>query len=90
MQPFDISLIPQIIDVTTSFLNGENAVISSHITEKNTIYTVIFTIADAVSLTEVVNELLAIVFSHDIFDRLRGTFFLNKSPYIITEKICIT
>lgn len=79
IQPFDISQRPHISDVNMSFLNGENAVMSSHITEKNTIYTLIFTIDDAVSLTEAVNALLFTVLSNNVIEKVHGALFLNSS-----------
>ena len=79
MQPFDISLIPHTSDVNISFLNGENAVISSHITEKKTIYTLIFKTDEAVSLTDAVNTFLTSEYFSDDLEKVQGALFLNKS-----------
>ncbi len=56
--PFETSTVPHNMAVKTSFLNGENAIISSHITEKKTMYPPIIIDDIADSLTDVVNGFL--------------------------------
>lgn len=85
--PFDISKKPHSIAVHMSFLKGENAEISSHITEKNTIYTVIFINETEDSLTEEVKELNSFELYKFVFVTENGIFFLQLNAYKIAESM---
>lgn len=70
-----------------SFLKGENAEISSHITEKNTIYTVIFINETEDSLTEEVKEFNSFELYKFVFVTENGIFFLQLNAYKIAESM---
>ena len=70
-----------------SFLKGENAEISSQITEKNTINTVIFINETEDSLTEEVKEFNSFELYKFVFVTENGIFFLQLNAYKIAESM---
>ena len=83
----EISSIPHIIAVHISFLNGENAVTSSQITEKKTMYIVIFIKDCEDSLTDNVNALSVLPGLAYSLVTVTGTFERFIIAYINAEII---